>query len=109
MYGRNAAMVRYVLQKALDVRFDNLLESALEGCDREGVSQDVMRVLLEAGVKVRNMLDATCIPANIVVLRGLAKEHMVRALRKIYEIHDEDEANTVYTSACNIVYARFHK
>lgn len=81
----DAAMVRYVLQKAPDVQFHTHMEDALEDAAVKGF-QDVIRVLLEAGVKVQNLLNSTYNPAMIAVLRGLVKEHMVRVLRKIYGI-----------------------
>jgi hypothetical protein len=101
----NAAMVRYMLQKAPDVQFNTHLEDALEDETVKGF-QDTIRVLLEVGVKVQNLLNSTYNPVMIAVLRGLVQEHMVRALRKIHRIQEgriksprlQVDMHSVYTS-----------
>jgi hypothetical protein len=102
-------MVRYALQKALDVQFDTHLEDALEDATVKKFQDDI-RVLLEAGVKVQNLLNSTYKFAMIAVLRELVKEHtgMVRALRKIYRYRIQEgrikssrlqvDMHSVYTS-----------
>jgi light-regulated signal transduction histidine kinase (bacteriophytochrome) len=100
-------MVRYALQKAPDVQFDTHLEDALEDATVKEFKDDI-RVLLEAGVKVQNLLNSTYNFAMIAVLRELVKEHtgMVRALRKIYKIQEgrikssrlQVDMHSVYTS-----------